>query len=320
MIWWLLVLVLFSSFLTFTAILQLIFLSDKRMKNRLKKYLDQNEKKGFNPRKFNMLVQMQLTTSKIKSNVLSKDKNTKLETNLSRAGIPLKPEEYVLLQWMSTALCGGLLYIIAGNVLFIAIGNIIGFLMPNWYISKKERNRVSKFNEALPDMISTIVGALRAGFSFPQALKTVVDESQSPIKEEIETVLREMQYGGSMEDSLHGLYERMPSEDLDLMIQAILIQRQVGGNLATVLESIVDTIRDRTKIQRQIRTLTAQGRLSGIVVGLLPIILSFVLYVIEPEYIGTLFTHPIGIGLIAFGVFSGSIGFILIRKMTTIEV
>ncbi|MDF2947798.1 MAG: type secretion system protein [Bacillales bacterium] len=320
MIWWLLVLVLFSSFLLFTAVFQLIFLSDKRMKNRLKKYLDQNEKKGFNPKKFNMLVQMQLTTSKIKSNVLSKDKNTKLETNLNRAGVPLKPEEYVLLQWMSTAMCGGLLYIIAGNVIFIVIGNIIGFLVPGWYIKKKERKRVNKFNEALPDMISTIVGALRAGFSFPQALKTVVDESQSPIKEEIETVLREMQYGGSMEESLQGLYERMPSEDLDLMIQAILIQRQVGGNLATVLESIVDTIRDRTKIQRQIRTLTAQGRLSGIVIGLLPIILSFVLYIIEPEYIGTLFTHPIGMGLIAFGVFSGSVGFILIRKMTTIEV
>ena len=318
--WYLLAMMLFSTFLFFLAIFQMIFLSDKRIQKRMKRYLDQQDKKGFDRKKFNLALQMQLTTKNIKDNVLTKEKNSKLETALSRAGIPLKPEEFILFQWMAIILAAGILFIVTGKLLFILVGAFIGFFLPRLYIRKKQKERVQKFNDGLPDMLSTIVGALRAGFSFPQALKTVVDESQSPIKEEMETVLREMQYGSSMEEALLGLYERMPSEDLDLMIQAILIQRQVGGNLATVLEKIVDTIRERTKIQRQIKTLTAQGRLSGIVIGLLPIILALVLYAIEPDYIGTLFNHPIGIALLVAGGISGGIGFFLIRKLTTIEV
>ena len=318
--WYIIVLFLFTSFLLFTSILQLLFLSDKRLEKRMKHYLAIQDRKGFDRKKFNLLLQMQLTKQKIRKQVLTKEKNSKLEVLLNRAGVPLKPEEYVLFQWISTALCGGFLFLISGNPIFLLIGGGLGFMLPKWIIIKKQKERVTKFNEGLPDMITTIVGSLRAGFSFPQALKTVVEEAHSPIKEEMETVLREMQYGSSMEESLNDLKERIPSEDLELMIQAILIQRQVGGNLATVLDKIVETIRDRTKIQRQISTLTAQGRLSGIVIGLLPIILGFMIYLIEPDYIGTLFSNPIGLILLTAGVVSGIIGFVLIRKLTTIEV
>ncbi|MCA0983411.1 type II secretion system F family protein [Halobacillus yeomjeoni] len=318
--WFLLAMILFSTFLFFSALFQMIFFSDKRMKKRLERYLDQDEKKGFDRKKFTLALQIQLAQKNIKDRMLTKEKNSKLEKSLSRAGMALKPEEYVLLQWLSICMGGGLFYLVTGQLLFVFVGAILGLLFPKWYLLNKQKVRYQKFNEGLPDMLSTIVGALRAGFSFPQALKTVVDESHNPIKDEMETVLREMKYGSSMEESLHRLYDRMPSEDLDLMIQAILIQRQVGGNLATVLEKIMDTIRERTKIQRQIKTLTAQGRLSGIVIGLLPIILALVLFAIEPEYIGTLFTHPVGIALLIAGAISGSIGFFLIRKLTTIEV
>ncbi|HYK74985.1 MAG TPA: type II secretion system F family protein [Pseudoneobacillus sp.] len=285
----------------------------------MKRYLAHSEQK-IGRKHFNLLLQYQLAKQRIRKNVLTKEKNNKLETMLSRSGLPIKPEEYVLFQWISTAFVGCLMLLIAGNWIFLPIGSVFGFLLPRWFLKKKQRERMAKFNDGLPDMISTVVGSLRAGFSFPQALKTVIEEAGSPIKEEMETVLKEMQFGSSLEDSLNDLKERMPSEDLDLMIQAILIQRQVGGNLATVLDKIVETIRDRTKIQRQIKTLTAQGRLSGIVIGLLPIILAFVIYLIEPQYIGTLFTHPIGIALTIAGLISGVIGFVLIKKITTIEV
>lgn len=318
--WYLIAMVLFSSFLLFTAIFQMLFMSDKRMQRRMRKYLEQSSKKKLTSQKFNLVLQVRLATKRIQEQVLTKEKNSRLEVALSRAGIALKPEEYILFQWMATALGGGLLLLITGKFIFLFIGCLIGFLTPKFIVNKRQKDRINKFNEELPDMISTAVGAMRAGFSFPQALKTVVDESASPMKEEIETVLREMQYGSSIEEALNGLKERMPSEDLDLMIEAILIQRQVGGNLATVLEKIVDTIMDRTKIQRQIRTLTAQGRLSGIVIGLLPIILAFVLYLIEPEYIGTLFTNTIGLILVAGATISGIVGFIMIQKLTTIEV
>lgn len=169
-------------------------------------------------------------------------------------------------------------------------------------------------------MISTIVGALRAGFSFPQALKSVAEESSSPMKEEMELVLKEMQYGVTIEESLNKLKERMPSEDLNLMVQAILIQRQVGGNLATVLDQIANTIRERIKIHGQIKTLTAQGRMSGMVVALLPVILGGFLLVIEPNYMSVMFSNPIGLLLLGVGAVSCLIGFVFITKITAIEV
>lgn len=318
--WIILLLASCTSFLMFMAVLHLIFDSNKRLNKRLKRYLAMNDSKPLTSKKFNVLVQMQLYKQNVREHMLSKQKNEKLAQLLARAGIPIKPEEYIIFQWITTALCGGLFFILFGKLLFALVGVIVGFMFPRWWIRKKQRDRLNQFNDSLQDMITTVIGSLRAGFSFSQALKTVVDESESPIKEEIDLVLKEMQYGSTMEDALHQLKERMPSEDLDLMIQAILIQRQIGGNLATVLETIVQTIRDRNKIQRQIRTLTAQGRLSGIVIGALPIVLGFVLYLIQPEYIGTLFHHPIGMIFTVCGVISGCIGFVLIRKVTTIEV
>jgi tight adherence protein B len=263
---------------------------------------------------------IQLVKQRIQKKVLTKEKNTRLETKLAQAGLPLKPEEYILFQWILTAFIGGMFYLILEQLVFILVGGIIGFLLPKWYLRKKQWDRVSKFNEGLADMITTIVGSLRAGFSFPQALKSVVEEASSPIRDEMESVLKEMQYGKNIEDALNDLKERMPSEDLDLMIQAILIQRQVGGNLATVLDKIVETIRDRTKIHRQISTLTAQGRLSGYVIALLPVILGFVLYLMQPNYIGTLFHNPIGIAMLVAAFISGIIGFVMIKKITSIEV
>lgn len=244
----------------------------------------------------------------------------KLDTFLAGAGVSLRPEKYVLLQWILSALCAGLFYLIFEKIYFGLIGLVVGFMIPRWWIQQRKKDRLNRFNDGLQDMITTMIGSLRAGFSFVQALKTVVDESESPIKEEIELVLKEMQYGRTMEAALQQLKERMPSEDLDLMIQAILIQRQIGGNLAVVLETIVQTIRDRNKIQRQIRTLTAQGRLSGIIIGTLPIVLGILLYWIQPDYIGTLFDHPIGMIFLLCGSISACIGFMLIRKLTTIEV
>ncbi len=318
--WLIIALFLFSSFLIFMAVLQSMLMSNKRMEKRINHYLDLQGKKKLSVHKFKHLVQLQLYKQTIREKVLSKKKTDKLKVMLQSAGVPLKPEEYILFQWIAAALGGGLLYLISDRVFFLIIGSVVGYRLPRWWIVRKERERISKFNDGLQDMITTLIGSLRAGFSFAQALKTVADEATSPIQEEIEMVLREMQYGSSMEDALHQLKERMPSEDLDLMIQAILIQRQLGGNLATVLDIIVQTIRDRNKIQRQIQTLTAQGRLSGTVIGLLPIVLGILLYMIEPDYIGSLFHHPVGNLMLVCGGISGLIGFIFIRKLTTIEV
>lgn len=319
-IWMLTVMFLMSSILLFAGVLGLLFHSDKRMEKRLNRFLALNDKKKLGRRKFDLLVQLRLYKQAVRERVLTKKRSGRLEKMLSLAGVPLKPEEYVLFQWISTALFAGLFYLVSDEVLLLIFGAIAGFAAPRLWLDRRRKKRIAAFNDGLLDMLTTIIGSLRAGFSFIQALKTVTDESEGPIREEAEIVLKDMQYGVSMEDALGEWKERMPSEDLNLMIQAILIQRQIGGNLAVVLETIVQTIRDRSRIQRQVSTLTAQGRMSGTVVGLLPFALGFILYLIEPAYIGTLFGHPIGIGLVIAGLVSGLFGFMMIRKITTIEV
>ncbi|HET7656775.1 MAG TPA: type II secretion system F family protein [Bacillales bacterium] len=315
-----LLLILFTSFLWFFGLSRLFMPSDKRLTKRMKHYLEVQDKKGFDRKRFGQILNVQLYKQHIKSQSGTKRTNKKLERMLVNSGIPLKPEEYLLFRWLAVVICGGTLYFVAGNFVFLFAGAVLGWLIPKWWVKKKQRSRLTNFNEQLPDMLTTIIGSLRAGFSFSQALMTVIEEADSPMKEEMKTLLKEMQYGSSMESALAELKGRVPSEDLELMIQAILIQRQVGGNLAEVLDKIVQTIRDRNRIQRNIMTLTAQGRLSGLIIGLMPIILGFVLYLIQPSYIGSLFSNQIGIIMLAGGAVSCTIGFILIRKLTKIEV
>jgi len=225
-----------------------------------------------------------------------------------------------MLKWFLAAILGGVLLFLFGSIYFLLPGGVIGYMLPKVWIKRKIKSRTEKFNEGLPDMIATIIGSLRSGYSFTQAFKTVVEECDAPVKDEIALLLKELNYGISMEDALNNLNHRMPSGDLELMIQAVLIQRQVGGNLAGILEIILGTIRERSRIQRQVQTLTAQGRLSGRVIGGLPVALGLMIYLINPEYIQVLFTNVIGKIIISIGVVSGIVGFILINKLTKIEV
>lgn len=320
MFWYLLAMVCLTTLLFFYGLFHFIFMRNKRLESRMKRYLEHNDQRKIDKKKLQSFVDIRMARNRLGQKVLSKEKSSKMEAMLKKSGLPIKPEEYMFFQLISTVLTGLLLFLITGNVIFLFIGLPLGYMFPIWFVKKKIRDRVNAFNEGLPDMLTTIIGSLRAGFSFPQSLQTVVEEGESPIREEIELVLKEMQYGSTLETSLQSLHERMPSKDLELMIQAIIIQRSVGGNLATVLDKIVNTIRDRTKIQRQIITLTAQGRLSGIVIGVLPVVLAMILYLIEPDYIGSLLSHPVGLIMLAGGTVSGVIGFIFIKKITTIEV
>lgn len=318
--WLILLFFSLSSILFFIALLNSLFFTNKRLQRRMVYYLITQGDKALDKKKFSFLLQIKLYNERLKRKIPIGKSMEKLEINLNRAGVSLTPQEFVFFRWIFTLLLSGMMYLFLANGLGLFIGLIFGYITPHLIIQRKQQRRLQKFNDGLPDMITVIVGSLKAGLSFPQSLKTVVEESGSPIQEEIDLILKDMQYGNSLEDALNHLQERVSSSDLEIMIQAILIQRQVGGNLATVLETIVQTIRDRNHIQRQVTTLTAQGRLSGMVIGSLPIVLGIVIYFISPDYIGSLFNHPIGKLLIGAGALLGTIGFILIRKLTTIEV
>lgn len=310
-------------FLLIAGTMFFFILLDRKMEKRINYYFeisksikDRRTKKekmkmyGGSLKKLNEIVKDRLSG-------IDQEKN---EQMLKSAGVQYSPEEYIMMKWFLAAIVGGILYFLSNNILFLILGGVCGYVFPRLWIKRKITQRIQKFNEGLPDMITTIVGSLRAGYSFSQALKTVAEECESPIKDEVTLMLKEMNYGISMEEALNNLSSRMPSNDLEMLIQSVLIQRQVGGNLANVLEIIVKTIRDRNKIHRQVQTLTSQGKLSGKVIGSLPVALGGMIYLINPGYINPLFTNTIGIIVISAGVISGMIGFVLIHKLTKIEV
>jgi tight adherence protein B len=214
-----------------------------------------------------------------------------------------------------------------GQPLALLIGAFIGFLLPRFWLNRRKGGRLNAFNKQLPDTITLIANALRAGSSFLQAIELVVRESRPPISTEFSRVIREVNLGLPFDQALENMVRRVRSDDLELMATAISIQHQVGGNLAEILDSISYTIRERIRIKGEIRTLTAQQRLSGYVVGFLPIALAGFLFVAAPGFMDPMFANPpaiaglpAGVIILIFGGIMMFIGFMLIRKIVDIEV
>ena len=265
--------------------------------------------------------------------VEQRDFGANMARELARADLRLKVSEYLLI-W-GGSIVGlpfamfflGILLPSLRNPLVLLVGLVLGFLLPRWYIKRRQRKRLNAFNKQLPDTITLIANALRAGSSFLQAIELVVRESHPPISTEFQRVIREVNLGLAFEQALENLVRRVRSEDLDLMATAISIQYQVGGNLAEILDSIAYTIRERIRIKGEIRTLTAQQRLSGYVVAFLPIGIAGFLFLVAPKFLEPLWDAsvavagiPVGIILISMGGLSMFTGFILIRKIVDIEV
>ncbi len=243
-----------------------------------------------------------------------------MQIELIKANIPLKGGEFFLLNLLLMLGLGLLLILVSRNVIFSWVGVIIGFMVPRIFVKRMKLKRIQKFNAQIGDALVVMSNSLRAGFSFLQATEMVSREMPPPISEEFGRTLREMNLGTPTEEALFNLTTRIESEDLDLVVTAVLIQRQVGGNLAEILDGISHTIRERIRIKGEIKTLTAQGRVSGIIVGILPVVIGLVLAVINPSYIGVLFTNPIGWAMLTAGAISQTIGIALIKKVVDIKV
>lgn len=242
------------------------------------------------------------------------------ELRLAQANIPLRVEEFLGIQAGLTFIPPFFIFVITGNIFLALILAVAGFVVPDFVVARGRTKRVRKLNDQLGDALVIMANALKAGFGFLQAMEIVSKEMPTPIGDEFARVLREMNLGVTTEDALNNLAHRIGSDDLDLVVTAMLIQRQVGGNLAEVLTTISETIRERVRIKGEIKTLTAQGRISGTIIGLLPLAITFFLLVINPTYIGTLFVKPAGLIAVGVGLCSQVIGVLMIRKITAIRV
>ena len=265
--------------------------------------------------------------------VEGRDFGANLARELARADLRLKPSEYLFI-WAGSTIGVPVLMVIFGfflpalhSPLALLIGGLIGFLLPRFWLNRRKGGRLNAFNKQLPDTITLIANALRAGSSFLQAIELVVRESRPPISTEFSRVIREVNLGLPFDQALENMVRRVRSDDLELMATAIAIQHQVGGNLAEILDSISYTIRERIRIKGEIRTLTAQQRLSGYVVGFLPIALAGFLFVAAPGFMDPMFANPpdiaglpAGVIILIFGGIMMFIGFMLIRRIVDIEV
>jgi tight adherence protein B len=265
--------------------------------------------------------------------VEGRDFGANLSRELARADLRLKPSEYLFIWLGSIVGVPVLMFILSfflpalGSPVALLIGALIGFLLPRFWLNRRKGGRLNAFNKQLPDTITLIANALRAGSSFLQAIELVVRESRPPISTEFSRVIREVNLGLPFEQALENMVRRVRSDDLELMATAISIQHTVGGNLAEILDSISYTIRERIRIKGEIRTLTAQQRLSGYVVGFLPIALAGFLFVAAPGFMDPMFANPpsiaglpAGVIILFFGGFMMFLGFMMIRRIVDIEV
>jgi len=279
------------------------------------------------------LISQSAALSQLNKAVEGRDFGANLSRELARADLKLKVSEYLFI-WAAAIVGVPVLMFFAGfalpalqNPILLLVGGVIGFLLPRWYVRRRQGKRLNQFNKQLPDTITLIANALRAGSSFLQAIELVVREARPPISTEFQRVIREVNLGLPFEQALENLVRRVKSEDLELMVTAISIQYQVGGNLAEILDSIAFTIRERVRIKGEIRTLTAQQRMSGYVVGFLPIGLVAFLFIIAPSFLEPMLDPavniagiPAGMILIAIGGIMMFIGFMFIRRIVDIEV
>ena len=237
---------------------------------------------------------------------------------LQRADLKLRPSEYFMIQLASAAVVGLIGYWRWG-LIFLGLA-ILGYLIPGFYVKYRIGQRLKKFNGQLGDTLTLLSNALKAGYSFAQAIDTVAKNAVAPIGDEFGRAVREMNLGGSPDEALSNITKRIASADFDLVATAYSIHRTVGGNLAEILDNIAYTIRERVRIKGEIQTLTAQARASGTIITALPILLATFMFFVTPTYFQPMFSNIIGWILIAVGAFMIFIGNLIIRRIVAIEV
>ncbi|GLY18630.1 type II secretion system F family protein [Kineosporia rhizophila] len=244
-----------------------------------------------------------------------------LDARLEQAGFPLRPGEWMLLHVSAAVGAALLLALIArGRPAAVALGLLLGLAAPWGVLLAARARREAKFLAQLPDTLQLLAGSLAVGYSLPQAMDSVVHESHPPIRGEFNRALVETRLGMLAEDALDGIAQRTGSKDFSWVVVAIRIQREVGGNLAELLTSVAGTLRERERLRRQVAALSAEGRLSGIILAALPVVFAFYLMLARPEYIDPLFTTPLGLGLLAFGVMSLAAGGFWMAKVIRVDV
>jgi len=288
------------------------------VEQRLGRYLDDDKSEA------DREADRSLVTDWVNKRVEKSSFGDRISRELARADLKLKVAEYFALYVIAIILGALILGFLGGwHPVSFLIGAVLGAFAPRFYVKRQQRQRLNKFNDQLGDMLNLMVNGLRAGYSTMQAMEAISKELPTPISDEFRRVVQEMQLGVPMETALDNLLRRIPSEDLDFVITAINVQREVGGNLSEILDSISYTIRERVRIKGEIRVMTAQVRASGTLLSILPMGLALILWFMNPEYLLSFFEGPsplCGWGAIGLIIIMVATGYFVMMKIADIEV
>lgn len=242
-----------------------------------------------------------------------------IEKDLKTSGIKADPKEFAVI-WLMVTIFPPILLLMAGGSILVAVGvTVAGAVFPPLFVKQSKKSRMEKFQNQLAEALLIFGNTIRAGLTFERALAKVAEGLPSPISEELKQTSHEMEVGSSIEAAMEALADRMQNEDLRLVTSAVVIQIRVGGNLADILDNISGTIKDRITIKRNIKTLTAQGRMSALVIGGLPFVLFGVVSMITPGYMDPMFETSVGHTLLIVAGVMEIIGFMIMAKMTDIK-
>ncbi|HEY5557312.1 type II secretion system F family protein [Acetobacterium sp.] len=243
----------------------------------------------------------------------------RLTNDLLMSGMLIRPSEFLII-WILAALGPASILLLLSHSIVVALGAIIiGAFLPLFYVRHKRIKRSILFEKQLADALGIICSSLKAGLTFQQALVSISDEMPDPISAEFRRVARELNLGITIENSLTSLSEKLKSDNFSMVVSAILIQRQTGGNLSEILTNIAGTIKERFKIKNEIKVLTATARISGMIVGMMPVFILLIFMLINPSFITIFFNSNLGITMMVVGVCMEIIGFLFIRKIANIK-
>jgi len=243
-----------------------------------------------------------------------------IQKMLAQAGMTMRAGNFLAISAVAGVVGAIVLYTLSKRVEIAWVALLVGFLAPYSYASIRRNKRFEKFEELFPEAIDTLARAVRAGHAFTTALEMITDEVAEPVSGEFRQLYEEQKFGMPVRDALINLTDRMPLVDVKFFVTAVMLQRETGGNLAEILDNLSYVIRERFKIQRQVRVYTAQGRLTmALLMGMPPIIVT-VMLVISPAFIRPLFSDPIGHTLLVAGITLQTVGYFVIRKIIRIQV
>lgn len=262
----------------------------------------------------------QLLAKRVEASLSGRTFAAALQTELARANLRLTVGEFVVLQLGATVVAGLLAWLISGAVFVGGAFAVVGWFVPKVWLGRRQASRLKAFNNQLADTIGLMSNSLRSGLSLVQSMEMLSREAEPPVSDEFQRVVREIGLGVGPQEALLHLVRRVASDDLDLLVTAVLVQFEIGGNLSRILDSIASTIRERVKLQGEIRTMSAQGRMAGYVLSGLPVAIGGLLMLIAPSYMGALFTPGPWLVLPVAAVMGIIMGSLVIRKLVAIEV